>query len=571
MRSPVAAVASVLLAGSLVLSGCSVLSADDDSGKAIKAPPKTAAAPAAVRELPSTAWRTAEPADVAQGGVLRLAASTLPSNFNPLHSDAADSDAAEILAPTTGGAVRITADGGWKVDPDYAESVEVSDEDPLTVEVELNRDAVWQGGTSITAQDMVAFWKAQNGSNPDFEVISTGGYDQIAAVEPGKDKFAYTVTFKQPTAEWPLYVYPRLAANVSKSPKLFNDAFRTRAISSNGPYVVTSIDAELGVVTQEPNPRWWGARPKLDKITWNIADPDLQAKAYVNDDLDAVDLQASTYEIAKDTGTIQRAAGVEWSQVTLNGGRGPLADGDVRRAVARAIDRSPIATTTAEALGAPAAPLGSLLLVPGQQGYQDSSASIAHDPAAAKKLLTKAGYTEGGDGVFAKDGAPLELTMPVPEDTPANADRAAAIVKDLQAVGIAVKLRAVPADTFFDEVVIPLDFDLVTFVRRAAPFPIAAAKPLFFPLDSAQNYTGVGTARFGVGFDTVLGTLDDTLRLERVAKLDEWLFADVPVVPLAVTPLAVGVQDGLVNYGAAQFEQPDWTAVGFVKKKTKKQ
>ncbi len=562
MRSPLAAVASFLVAGSLVLSGCSLTSGSDDE----PAPtPKTSTA-APVTELPSTAWTSADAAKVAQGGTLRLAASALPANFNPLQSDAADSDAAEILAPTAGSAIRITADGGWEVDPDYAESVKVVDEDPLTIEVTLNPKAVWEGGTSITADDMVAFWKAQNGSDDAYEVISTAGYDAISAVEPGDDQFSYTVTFSTPTAEWPLYVYPRLASNVSASPKLFNQAFRSRAISSNGPFVVSSIDAEKGVVTQKPNPRWWGAAPKLDEITWNIGDPELQAKAYANDELDAVDVQASTYRIAGGTGTVQRAAGVDWSQLTLNGGRGPLQDVRVRRAVAHAIDRDAIATTAAKAVGGPAAPLGSLLLVPGQKGYQDSSASIDHDPAEARKLLEKAGYAEGADGMFTKDGEPLTLTLPVPEDTPTNNARASAIADDLRAVGITVTLRPTAAATFFDDVVIPLDFDLVTFVNRASPFPVTAAKPLFFPLDSAQNYTGLAADRIGPGFDTVLGTLDDDLRLKRVAKLDEWLFEDVPMIPLAVTPVVVAVRKGLVNYGAAQFEQPDWTTVGFVTK-----
>lgn len=560
MRRPLIWFASSMLAGSLLLSGCSLLpGGDDDTGSE----PKAAATTSPVTELPGTAWKTAEPAAVAQGGTLRLAASSLPANFNPLQSDAADSDAAKILAPTTGSAVRITADGGWEVDPDYATSVEVVDDDPLTVEVTLNPQAVWQGGTSITAKDMVAFWKAQNGSDDAFEVISTVGYDAISAVEPGKDEFSYTVTFSRPTAEWPLYVYPRLPANVSASPKLFNQAFRSRAISSNGPFVVTSIDRDAGTVTQKPNPRWWGDTPKLDEVTFNIGDPELQAEAYRNGELDAVDLQASTYRTARRTGTVQRAAGVEWSQVTLNGGRGPLADATVRQAVARAIDRGPIATTQASALGGPPAPLGSVLLVPGQMGYVDSSAPISYDPDAAKALLADAGYTAGADGMLAKDGTPLSLTLPVPKDTPVNNARAAAIAADLEKVGIAVTVTPVPAETFFDDVVIPLDFDLVTYVRRASPFPLTSAKPLFFPLDSAQNYTGIGTARFGTGFDTVIGTLDDTLRHKRIAKLDEWLFEDVPMIPLAVTPVAVGVRGGVVNYGASQFEQPDWTTVGF--------
>lgn len=564
MRSPVAAAASFILAGSLALSGCSVLSGNDDE--------KPASAPSSEKPAKqgpqSTAWRTSPSADVAQGGTLRLAATMLPPNFNPLQADAANSDAARILAPTSGGAVRITADGGWTVDPDYARSVEVVDKNPLTVEVKLNKNAVWQGGTSITAKDMIAFWKAQNGSNDAFEVTSTDGYDAISAVEPAKSRFDYTVTFKEPTADWPQYIYPRLAANVSASPKLFNKGFRQRAISSNGPYIVSAIDTTKGVVTQVPNPRWWGAPPKLDKISWNVADATTQAKAFANRELDAVDLEAATYDTVKGVGAVQKAFGVEWSQVTLNGGRGPLADLDVRRAVAMAIDRRPIAEQVATGLHAPPAPLGSLLLVPGQKGYQDSSASIAYNPGGAQKLLAKAGYTKNAAGMVERKGKLLTLRMPVPRETPTNAARSKLIAADLAKVGITVELRDAPTGVdFYDQVVIPLDFDLVTFVRRASPFPLTAAAPTYYPLDSAQNFTGIGPSRFGLGFDTVLGTLDDKQRSKRIAKLDEWLFAEAPVIPLAVTPLAMAVRDGLVNYGAAQFEQPDWTSVGYLKEK----
>lgn len=557
MRSPHAAVSSLLLAGSLVLSGCSALSGSDGDDDPKPAPSAT--------ESPrtGTTWSTAEPSEVARGGTLHLAAETLPTSFNPQQADAANTDAARILAPTVGGAIRITDDGGWEVDPDYARSVEVADKDPLTIDVELNPDAVWQGGTSITADDMVAFWKAQNGSDDRFEVTSTAGYEDIAAVDKGKDRFSYSVTFTKPTAEWPLYVYPRLAKNVSSDPKLFNSAFRTKAISSNGPFVVESIDRRKGVITQVRNPRWWGAAPRLDKITWNVADPAVQAKAFAAGELDAVDLEAATYGTVKGVGSVQRAPGVEWSQVTLNGGRGPLEDVRVRRAVAKAIDRDAIASTTADALGARPATLGSLLLVPGQRGYRDSADSVAYDPEAAAKLLTKAGWKKGAGGIRERKGEALTLTMPVPRATPANAQRARAIARDLRKVGVRVRLRSVPAARFFDPYVISLDFDLVTFTRRASAFPVGAARPVFFPIDSAQNYTGIGPDRIGKGFDTVLGTLGDSLRTKRIAKLDEWLLEDVPMVPLAVTPLVVAVQDRVVNYGAAQFEQPDWTRVGF--------
>ena len=552
----IAAPAAVLLAGSLALSGCSLLSGDDKP---------SATSSAASTTLKNTGWQAVNRSKVDQGGTLRLGASAIPRNFNPQHPDAVNTDAARILAPTVGGAVRITADGGWQVDHDYAESVEVADTDPLRIEVRLNPRAVWQGGTSITAADMKAYWKALNGSDDDYEVASTEGFDDIESVEQGKTKFDYTVTFDEPNAEWPLYIYPRLAGNVSASPKLFNTAFRTRAISSNGPFVVSSIDTRKGTIVEKPNPRWWGQKPKLSQITFQVASPDLLAKAFAAGDLDAVDLEANTYATAKKAkdAVIQRSSGVEWSQVTLNGGRGPLEDPDVRRAVAHAINRNTIARQAASALGAPSTPLGSVMLVPGQQGYVDSSDSIAYDPAKAKSLLSKAGWKEGSDGIRVRKGKRLTLTMPVPSNTPTNRRRASRIAQDLSQVGVAVQVKSVPAERFFSQFVIPLDFDIVTFVRRASPFPIAAAEPLFHPVDSPQNYTGVSEDRFGKGWDVTTGTLDDELRHKRIAKLDEWVFDNPTIVPLAVTPIAIAVRDDLVNYGAAQFEQPDWTIVGF--------
>ncbi|MEJ7636272.1 ABC transporter family substrate-binding protein [Aeromicrobium sp.] len=564
MRRHAARAASLLLAGSLVLSGCSLLPGGEKE-KPTARPTTTTKSPART----GTSWQAEARDKVRQGGTLRLGATVIPRNFNPQHPDGVSTEAGRILAPTIGGAVRVTADGDWRVDPDYAESVKVTDKDPLTVQVRLNPKAVWQGGTSITAKDMVAYWQAMNGSDDDFEVASSAGFDDITEVRPGKSRFTYSVIFKTRDAEWPLYVYPRLPAKVTSSPKLFNSGFRTRAISSNGPFVVSSIDSTKGMVTQKPNPRWWGERPKLSTITWQAASPDVLVKGYAEGELDAVDLEAGTYAVGKaaKSGAVQRAPGVEWSQVTLNGGRGPLKDVDVRRAVAHALDRSAVGKQSSGPLGAPASPLGSVILVPGQRGYVDSSAAVAYDQQRADKLLTKAGWTKGSDGIRTRKGKRLKLTMPSPAKTPANTARSKLIVSQLRKVGIDVRVRTVPARKFFSRYVIALDFDLVNFVRRGSAFPLGAAEALFYPVDSAQNFTGLGEERIGDGWDVAKGTLNDKLRFKRIAKLDEWLFEDVAVVPLAVTPLVVAVRTGLVNYGAAQFEQPDWTRVGFMTKK----
>ncbi|MDX6276391.1 MAG: glutathione transport system substrate-binding protein, partial [Nocardioidaceae bacterium] len=512
--------------------------------------------------LRNTGWVTAAPGKVAVGGTLRLAADAIPRNFNPQQADGAMSEASTILAPTVGSAVRITADGGWQVDPDYATSIKVTSKSPLTISVHLNKHAVWQGGTPIRAKDMVAFWHAQNGSNAAFKVSSTQGFEDISTVKP-EGTYAYSVIFKKPTGEWPQYVYPRLPANVSSSPKLFNAAFRKRAIPSNGPFNVSAIDARTGTVTETPNPRWWGAKPRLAKIVWRIATADVQAKAYAAHELDAVTVQAAGYPTVKGTGTLQTATGLDWTQLTLNGARGPLKDVDVRRAVAHAIDRRQIADQAAGEVGAKGTTLGSFVYLPGQRGYHDSAASIAYDPKESARLLAKAGYAKNSHGTMTRKGKALTLTMPVPAKTPTNSERAAAIKRDLKKVGVAVRLRTVPAASFFTSYVVPLNFDLVTFAWRGSAFPVAGTEPLFFPVDSGQNFTGLRDDDLGATWDKANATLDDAERHKIVRTVDARLLADVPMVPISVTPVTMAVRNGVLNYGASQFEQPDWTRVGF--------
>jgi peptide/nickel transport system substrate-binding protein len=61
--------------------------------------------------------------------------------------------------------------------------------------------------------------------------------------------------------------------------------------------------------------------------------------------------------------------------------------------------------------------------------------------------------------------------------------------------------------------------------------------------------------------------LDDGARADRIHDLDARLMREAVVVPLSVIPDVVVVKRGLVNYGAATFEQPDFTIVGFRAKK----
>ncbi|MFF8956665.1 ABC transporter family substrate-binding protein [Streptomyces sp. NPDC014894] len=86
-----------------------------------------------------------------------------------------------------------------------------------------------------------------------------------------------------------------------------------------------------------------------------------------------------------------------FTQLALNGESGPLADDRVRRAIARALDRTELAETVLRPLGLPAAPPGSHLALAGQSAYTDNSGALGEqNTQEAQALLADAGWVPGG-------------------------------------------------------------------------------------------------------------------------------------------------------------------------------
>ena len=92
---------------------------------------------------------------------------------------------------------------------------------------------------------------------------------------------------------------------------------------------------------------------------------------------------------------------------------------------------------------------------------------------------------------------------------------------------------------------------------------------MFHPVDSPQNYTGVGHQdRFGKGWADATGDARRRAGGPSASSTSStsWLLRQADDRAAGVVPIAV-VRKGLVNYGAATFEQPDFTTVGFTTKK----
>nr|WP_099055320.1 ABC transporter family substrate-binding protein [Streptomyces vietnamensis] len=106
------------------------------------------------------------------------------------------------------------------------------------------------------------------------------------------------------------------------------------------------------------------------------------------------------YASAQDTlakYVVRKSLEPAYTQLSLNGESGPLADERVRRAVARAINRQELAESVLKPLGLPAKPPGSHLALAGQAAYADSSDALGgQDTKEAQALLADAGWVPGG-------------------------------------------------------------------------------------------------------------------------------------------------------------------------------
>ncbi len=529
--------------------------------------PSSTDSPAAA--LPTVDWDAADAGDVQDGGTLNLAVGALPVNYNNSQIDGNDVDTNTLLSPTQGGPLRITTDGGTEVNPDYASSVELTSEDPQVVEIKLNPKAVWEDGTPITVADYEATWKALNGTNEAYQVVSTTGWDQIGSVEQGSDEFDVKVTFSSVFADWQsLFGGTVLPAAIANDPTAFNTGYTAKAMPSYGPYVISNIDQTGQVVTLTPNPVWWGEKPKLDTILFKVVSQAQQGSSFANKEIDALYISANAdlYATAKsrDDAEIQATNGLTWTHVTMNAKSGPLSDVNVRKAVASVVNREQIAAAANTPVGVPAVTQGDYIFMNGQKGYQDKA--LPRDTAAAEGFLKDAGYTKEGD-IWTKDGEALKLTITVPADTTTNIQRSEQVQADLGDFGIPVELTTVPVAQYFSDYVIPGNFEMVSFSWQGTPFPISSREALFYPLDSGQNFTGTTDEKLGDLWTKANAELDPDKRIEIAHEINDTIWSYVPMFPIAPLPNVWAVKQGLVNYGAAMFgySPVDWTIVGWKK------
>ena len=296
-------------------------------------------------------------------------------------------------------------------------------------------------------------------------------------------------------------------------------------LNGTGPYSVTQYSDER--IMLRANASWWDRTPYISSIEFLArGNNDTALASYSAGQLDLVptaQLSASRFGENGVTNVIDHMTqGME--TLLFNHRRHPTMDADFRKALSRAINRSPIITNIymnrARACDVP---------VPPDSWLYSGGSLISHDPAAAEALFAQLGYTKNDEGLLMNGVTPVELTLLTSgtTDNTTRSDAASVIASQLREFGITVKVITAPhgygeAESEFMQALRSMDWDIAL-----VGFNLSASNDMrsYLTTDGSNNF-----GRFsGVVFAEELRAIriaDDEESLREAFRLLEVKFTE---------------------------------------------
>ena len=518
----------------------------------------------------STSQTRPTPRDqVQEGGTFTWPLTGMPPNFNYNQLDGTLQDNAYVVSALLPTAYTNDAASTPMWNRNYLASEPKLTTDPKqVVTYQIHPKAVWYDGTPITWEDFYWQWKANNGTNKAYQISAANGYEEIESVQKGKDDREVIVTYKNKYADWTNVFSQFYPASTNKDPKVFNEGWRERPLTTAGPFKLDSINQTTKTITLVRNEKWWGAPAKLDRIVFRIIDHNAQIDALANGEIDAMDIgpDANTYNRARSLPNVEMrvAGGPNFRHITINGTSANLTDARVRQAIAMAIDRATIAKALLGPLGIAPTTLDNHLFMANQEGYQNTAGDIGKfNPGKARELLDQAGWRLEGT-VRKKDGKPLEITFVIPAAVAASKQESELVQNMLAQVGVSVRINTVPSNVFFDKYLSPGQFDATVFSWMGTPYPISSSKSIYAkPTRNAkgevaiqQNFARTGSDEIDALYNEANRELDRKKAIEIANRVDALIWQEVHSLTLYQRPELIACKKALVNFGAFGFATP---------------
>lgn len=364
----------------------------------------------------------------AAASTIVLALEAQPRSIDPRFAVDANSQYVENLIHCS----LINFDRDGKTVPGLASSWKWTS--PTTLEVVLNKKALFSDGSKVTPADVQAtymYFKDETLKSPS---PRKGAFSNVKTISTDKD----SVTFELQEADSTFLlnlVVGVLPASYSKT-EMLTEADK---IVGCGPFVFDSMNANE--LKMSANPKYTlGATPKTSGVTIKFVKDETTRYAKLQaGEVDIVQNSISrdkVNDIAAKSPSLQvfRRPGLNTTYLGFNMKDKIVADVKVRQAINQAIDRDKIIKYVLSGLAIPA----NTMLPPTDTFYANDLAKSTFNPEAAKKLLDEAGFKH-------PDGNPKKPRFALSYKTTTDLTRIAiakAVAADLKKIGIDVTVES---------------------------------------------------------------------------------------------------------------------------------
>lgn len=448
--------------------------------------------------------------------------------------------------------------------------------DGLTLSFDLRQDAAFSDGSPLTADDVVFSFNQVRRSDI-----------QCPHLKPYYEKFSAC------QAEGPYRVVFRLSGPyfkalemVSSLPVLskqwyekisatdFNN--KPGLLFGSGPYMLEgdplTWTPASGQITLVRNPKYWGPKPPLDRLTWREYPVDTARLAdFRNGKLDTYGVYPDVFpKLSQDAqllgrGTLHRKVQVDdgysyigWNEV-WEGKPSPFADRRVRQALTLLTDRARILHELNNDIGQ----VASGPFSPATHQPDPATKPWPFDPQRAKALLKEAGWEDrNGDGVLEDaKGRELRFKLTYPSGVP-MVDRQMLFLKDAYAkAGIIMTPDPIAFDILIERLN-TRDFQACSLAWGGSveddPRQIFHSESI---KDAGDNMVAYSNPELDRLIDAARTEVDEAKRNEMWHKVDRILHEDQPYTFLLNREAVVFVDKRFRNYDIPKTGYANWPAI----------
>ncbi len=410
--------------------------------------------------------------------------------------------------------------------------------DGRSITYHLRHGVRWHDGAPFTSRDVAFSWRAI--LNPANNVSSRAGYELVTSVATPdaytavfylKERYAPAVDTLFAESDTPMFIVPEHL--LGRLPNVNAAAFNVAPIGT-GPFKFSKWlrGDRLEFVA---NDRYFAGKPKLERIVIRIIpNEDTELDALRTHAIDWIfEASPKLYGRLRGLADIRTplTARNDVEELLINQTREQVADVRVRRAIAHALDRPALLRELT---------FGSAQIAddehPPFMWAHAGGMGHAYDPAKARRLLAEAGYAAGSDGIVARRGKRLSLTLAY---NGSNATRRSAVVlvqAYLHAVGIETSPKSYPITLFAAplgsggiQAAGAFDLALTGFVAGIDPDDSVRFMCRAFP-PGGDNYVRYCRPAMDAAQRVALTSYDVATRARAYARIQALIHADVPQV-----------------------------------------